>query len=174
MTQSLANTVVLGLSLWACTPTADAADAHNADLALLADDKNSFRPGWIAGGSFAEALRDDFQEYTLTPFRRPVPGKNTVNVGYVRAGYGKTLRLEFNPLAFSPHVVIRPIIILEELQDLFAVYQTNKLEESVFGNGTAPSDENMTTPPKLIVSLMAVSLSPYHHGAYGLYVQIRW
>jgi len=164
--------LVLVIVFWVCIPAVEAATFQKADLALVYYDEHSFQLRWIEGGAFSEVLQRDPQKYQLTLLTR----QKNLRVSYFLNRLRKKAKF-----AFSPNVVIKPVIIIEQLQDLFLAYQSQKREETASANETVQTDKNVrakalmssdgTTHSKPIGTF---SFSPYYHSVYGLHVQIRW
>jgi len=160
------------MGLWVCVSAVDAAKFQKENFSLIQYDKNSLQLCWSEGGAFSEVLQRDRQEYQLTLLTR----QKNVSVSYFLNPLRKKAKL-----AFSPNVVIKPVIIIEQLQDLFLAYQSQKREETASANETVQTDKNIRA--KALMSsdgathskpIGTFSLSPYYHRVYGLHVQIRW
>jgi len=157
------------IGLWVCASTVEAAKFQKGNFSLIQYDENSSQLSWIEGGAFSEALQRNRQEYQLTPLTR----QKNFTVSYFLNGLRKKVKL-----AFSPKVVIKPFILVEELQELFLAYQSQKREETASANETVQAKAMMPSDgmarAKQITNPTTFSFSPYYHRVYGIHLQIKW
>jgi len=167
MMKHLGRVLVFGIGLWICASAVHAAKFPKENFSLIQYDETSFQLSWIEGGAFFEALQRDRQEHQLTPLTGP---KNcSVNFSL------DCLRKKFK-LAFNPKVVIKPFILVEQLQDLFLAYQSQNGNGQTDGNAqvkTVQPSDGMARA-KQITNPTTFSFSPYYHRVYGIHLQIKW
>ena len=81
-------------------------------------------------------------------------------------------------ITFSPRVMLKPFIIVEELQDYLVAYQSKKQRKNIHIDenfeAKVPLQPLKLSRLKKIVSPKSFSVSPYYNKIYGLHLHISW
>lgn len=162
--------MIVGLAFILCigASAGEAAKSRTKDLALLHCAEGSCQPQWLAGGTFAAVLARDRQEQE----RIRLMGYRNVTLSASVVTLKKQVKI-----AFSPKVVLKPFILIEQLQDLFLAYQSQQREGIAAADGNAQAK---TLPPddppraKQSDNTATFLFSPYYHRLYGLHFQFLW
>lgn len=141
----------------------------NPSLSLIQYTENAVQPLWQEGGIFSDILEQDNKQY---------------NINYLAKQTNFTLNDALTDLkqkikvTFSPRVVLKPFVIIEELQGYLAAYQSKGQGSSIH------IDEHfqakvLLNPSKLsrlkkVRARKSFAVSPYHNKIYGLHLYISW
>jgi hypothetical protein len=159
---------LLGLSGAAAV---NAAQGAAKDWNLIRCGEKAFHVQWLEGGTFSEMLRLDYQGLQPTP----LTGPKSVTVSHFLNKLHTPVKI-----VLSPKVILKPFIIVEQLQSLYSDYRAKGAEES------APTDEKSTLQAKIMEKLNVekqgkqnstldkLSFLPYRHKVYGIHLQIQW
>lgn len=141
----------------------------NQQLSLLQYKDNTVQPLWQEDGVFADVLNQDEKHYRINYLAK--------QTDFVLNDALTDLKKKIT-ITFSPRVVLKPFIIVEELQDYLVAYQSKKQRDNIH------IDENfqakvLLQPLKLlrlkkISTPRLFSVSPYYNKVYGLHLHISW
>lgn len=143
-----------------------------SQFALFHQDRQILSPHWNEQGVFANLLRKDVQRVSLYYNEKHVIRKFTFRLN--------TLTEKLS-LSFTPKIIIKPFILIEELQDLLLVYHSRQSRDRIPINENFQmrhfSLANAAMQVKKILekrSNRSLSVCPYYNRTYGLHLQILW
>ncbi|GAK60757.1 hypothetical protein U27_00655 [Candidatus Vecturithrix granuli] len=141
-------------------------------FALFHQERQILFPHWNEQGAFANVLRKDVQRVSLAYNEEHVIRKFTFQL---------TTLTEKLSISFTPKIIIKPFILIEELQDLLLVYHSRRSRDTIPINENFQmrrlSLANAAMQVKKILekrSNRSLSVCPYYHSIYGLHLQILW
>ena len=141
------------------------------DLNLLYYDNGRLCPCWIENGELSQMITESLYEQRYSVNYRSKQTDfmaNTMLRGLSRKLY----------VAFSPRAVIRPFIIVEELQNaLFTIRsKASKPKIQIDEKYQAKSAQltNQIAKLKKIKKRKPLAFSPYYNRIYGVYLEITW
>ncbi|MBD3308557.1 hypothetical protein GF339_19215 [candidate division KSB3 bacterium] len=151
-------------------PAAEGKTILTDGLSLFTYRDNALTPCWLQDGPFAQELKQDRESFGIPD-----------NTGYLKVPQRLQHLTRKIRLTFSPQVIIKPFVIVREIQDLFVVYQSRKYPENV------PVDEDFQVTSLLISQIYdnvqkiiqertdrVFSICPYYNRIYGLHLEICW
>lgn len=143
-----------------------------SQFALFHQDREMLSPHWNKQGAFANLLRKDVQRISLAYNEERVIRKVTFQLDML------TEKLS---VSFTPKIVIKPFILIEELQDLLLVYHSRQSHDRIPINKNFQmrhfSLTNAAMQVKKILekrSNRSLSVCPYYNKIYGLHLKILW
>jgi hypothetical protein len=162
------------LAFWAlCIPAASAAGLLNSEFSLMHYKGAYLHPQWLEGGLFSEVLERDLKKLDKDYFAK----QTNLILNNTLDEFTKKMRI-----TFSPQVIIKPVIIFEELQNFFIAYKSSQENQK-----SPPIDEDFyikvpflsypSNQAKQVINKDAkssLSVCPYYNKVYGLYLQITW
>ena len=141
-------------------------------FALFHQDRQILSPHWNEQGAFAKVLQKDIQRVAIAYNEEQVIRKFTFQLN--------TLTEKLS-VSFTPKIIIKPFILIEELQDLLLVYHTRRSCDTIPINENFQmrrlSLANAVMQMKKILEKRlnrSLSLSPYYNRIYGFHLQILW
>ena len=160
------------ITLWSVLMPTAHANVIQDPLSLMGHDGNSLQIYWIDNGPFADILWKDVKNYC-------------VNYDEEQTSRDLNIRLskfhESIQITFTPQIIIKPFILVEELRDLLVVYKSKQYRKNLpinenFQFRALSLSQTISHIKKIISerSQRALSLSPYHNRIYGLYLEIHW
>ena len=139
------------------------------EFSLLYHTGDGIQPLWQKDGAFSDVLQKDVKHCAINYLAK--------QTNFVLNETLTDLKQKIN-ITFSPRVMLKPFIIVEEIQDYLAAYQSKEQRKNIH------IDENfeaklLLQPFKLsrlkkIVSPRSFSVSPYYNKIYGLHLHISW
>lgn len=141
-------------------------------FALFHQDRQTLFPHWNEQGAFAKVLQKDIQNISIAHNEEQDIRKFTFQLN--------TLTEKLS-VSFTPKIIIKPLILIEELQDLLLVYHSRRSCDTI------PINENfqmrrlslanaVMQMKKILEKRLNRSLSvcPYYNRIYGFHLQILW
>jgi hypothetical protein len=173
----LSLVVLLGIVchtlLWVILPPTVYAEVSKKDLLLFHYDGNIFRECWLENGSFADILQGDLNN---------LKSNHQEGLAAEKYDFNKNLSRKIR-VALHPKIFIKPFILVEELQNALARYQTKKahegdqappIKEFLAKALTSANQKSAKKPQRTDRSNRGFLLSPYHNRCYGLHLEFQW
>lgn len=157
------------LSVLLGAPSARCADTLKQELSLIQHTGHTIQPLWQKDGAFSDLLQQNVKHCTINYLAK--------QTNFVLNDTLNDLKKKIN-VTFSPGVMLKPFIIVEELQDYLVAYRSKKQRKNIHIDenfeAKIPLQPFKLSQLKKIVSPKAFSVSPYYNKIYGLHLHISW
>ena len=145
-------------------------NALNRKIALLEHDGERYRMCWDPQGSFAGLLQGKRKTFSAIPALKLSSG--------IKKSHLSKLSRKFK-LPIYPSLVLKPFILVEELQWAIAQYQAKKIKTPVDRDFQLKDDSSAKLKTFQKASARTTRkkpflFSPYYRRLYGLHVEFQW
>lgn len=149
------------------------AEVSKKNLSLLHHDGDILQKCWLENGSFADVLQGDLNN---------LKSNHKESLAVEKYDFNKSLSRKTR-VALHPKIFIKPFILVEELQNALALYQTKKVQKGDKAPAikdllakalTSANQKSAAKPQSKNRSNSGFLLSPYHNRRYGLHLEFQW
>lgn len=169
--------IVCHILLWSMFSLTICAEVSKKHLSLLHHDGDIFQECWLKNGSFADVLQGDLNN---------LKSNHKENLAVEKYDFNKSLSRKTR-VALHPKIFIKPFILVEELQNALALYQTKKAHEGdnappmkdLLAKALTSANQKSAAKPQSKNrssnrSSSGFLLSPYHNRRYGVHLEFQW